>query len=139
MRKRVSDLQSISYKGYSDAGSPARDGLGDTGLGGRGALLTSALAAGPHVPAAVFDVDPAVHVALRLVMVVNQAAVQVEDEPVSLPAAQDGAWRDGEEVKDPTEPGGIRSRDPTPSPKFAAGSHRPLQESLHPPGRPCLA
>lgn len=72
---------------------------------GHGAVLTSALAADPHVPAAVFDVDPAVHVALCLVMVVNQTAVQVEDEPVSLPAAQDGAWRDAEEVKDTAGPG----------------------------------
>lgn len=63
-----------------------------TGWGlGRGTLLTSALTAGLHIPAAVFDMDPAVHVTLRLVVVVNQAAVQVEDEPVSFPAAQDGA------------------------------------------------
>lgn len=78
--------QSVVLKGLQLRGEPC------TGWGwGRGALLTSALAAGPHIPAAVFDVDPAVHVALRLVVVVNQAAVQVEDEPVSLPAAQDGA------------------------------------------------
>lgn len=85
----------------------------------RGSLLTSALAAGPHVPAAVLDVDASVHVALRLVMVVHQAAVQVQHEPVSLPAAQDGAWRDGKEGKDPSEAGGIQpmpSQHPTPSP-----------------------
>jgi len=86
--------------------------------GGRGAPLTSALTAGPDVPAAVFDVDAAVHVALRLVVVVNQAAIQVEDEPISLPAAQDGAWRDGEEVKDPHE---TQRRPPEPS-------HHPLEE-----------
>lgn len=94
-------------------------GLGTQGSG-TGAVLTLALAADPHVPAAVLDVDPAVHVPLRLVVVVNQAAIQVEHEPVPLPAAQDGAWWDREQVKDPSEPGGTRparSPEPMSSPK----------------------
>lgn len=66
-----------------------------------GVGLTFALAADPHVPAAVLDVDPAVHVPLRLIVVVNQAAVQVEDKPVPLPAAQDGACWDREQCRTP--------------------------------------
>lgn len=66
-------------------------GLGMQGSG-TGAGLTFALAANPHIPAAVLDVDPAIHVPLCLIVVVNQAAIQVEDKPVPLPAAQDGAW-----------------------------------------------
>lgn len=60
--------------------------------GGCRALLTAALAAGPHVAAAVLDVDAPIHVALRLIVVVHQAAIQVEHEPIPLPAAQDGTW-----------------------------------------------
>lgn len=83
-------------------------GLGMQGSGA-GARLTFALAADPHVPAAVLDVDPAVHVPLRLVVVVNQAAIQIEDKPVPLPAAQDGACWDREQVKDSSEPSGTHS------------------------------
>lgn len=95
------------------------DGFGNAGLGA-GAGLTFALTADPHVPAAVVDVDPAVHVPLCLIMIVNQAAIQVEDEPVPLPAAQDGAWWGREQVKDPSKPGGTwlaHPQDPISSPK----------------------
>lgn len=109
-------------------------GLGMQGLGA-GAQLTFAFAADPHVPAAVLDVDPAVHVPLHLVVVVNQAAIQVEDEPVPLPAAQDGAWWDREQVKEPSEPSGMR---PVRSQSHPPRSD-PACEPLHPIGHLCLA
>lgn len=120
------------------AGASFKRGAATRGMGlgrqgsGAGARLTFALAADPHVPAAVLDVDPAVHVPLRLIVVVNQAAIQVEHEPVPLPAAQDGAWWDREQLQQPSEPGRTHSQPHPPN-------LDPSWELLHPTGHLCLA
>lgn len=52
---------------------------------------TSAFAPRPDVPAVELDVDPAVHVAPRVILVIDKGAVHPQHKPVPFPASQDGA------------------------------------------------